>query len=45
MSKSFTLLEVILILLILILMLEITYSIIKIDYDLNIKFDNGGEFY
>lgn len=45
MSKSFTLIEVILILIILSIMVDICYSVVKIDYDINLKIKTRGENY
>lgn len=45
MSKSFTLIEVILILIILSIMVDICYSVVKIDYDFNLKLNTRGENY
>lgn len=45
MNKSFTMIEVILILLILSLMVNICYSVTKNDYDLNLKLNTRGNDY
>lgn len=45
MNRSFTLIEVILILLIVCLMVDLSFSIFKLDYDLISKQDIRGENY
>jgi len=45
MNKSFTLIEVILILFILSIMVDICYSVVKIDYDFNLKLNTRGDKY